>query len=131
MSLLSFVSHFVSPFARFIPRQDVWYIYSRQSWYSMPDDHDYSHLGKSLFRSRHYRVTVLRYLDEVSRGSSDGTSPRPRSRTDLPSAEVVKDFPFNSFCSPRALFRPQSTRDIADTKTFPQTTFSLLVFAST
>lgn len=91
----------------------------------MPDDDDYSHLGKSLFRSRHYRVTVLRYLDEVSRGSSDrNESPSSSPDRPIPSAEVVKHFPFYSFREPRALFRPQSTRDIDDSKALPQTTFS-------
>lgn len=128
--LYSFVSRSVSPFARFIPRQRI-RIYPRQSWYSMPDDDDYSHLGKSLFHSRHYRVTVLRYLDEVSRGSSDrnessSSSPnRFRPRKDFREGLFVL-----LFSSPRALF-PQSTRDIADSKAFPQTTFLLLVFAST
>lgn len=124
--LSSFVSRSVSPFARLISRQ-VSGIYPWQSWYSMPDDDDYSHLGKSLFRSRHYRVTVLRYLDEVSRGPSDrnesSSSSPDRFRGSREGLSVLL------FSSPRALFRPQSTRDIADSKAFPQTTFSLLVFA--
>lgn len=100
-------------------------IYPRvsRSRYSMPDG-NYSHLGKSLFRSRHYRVTVLRYLDEVSRGSLD----RSESSSSSPSrfcSRVEKDLPILLFSC--ALFRPQSTCDIADSKALPQTTLLLLV----
>lgn len=49
----------------------------------------------------------------------------PRLRADPVVRESRRTFPLYSFPS-CALFRPQSTCDIADSKTLPQTTFSLL-----
>lgn len=83
-----------APFARLF-RDRIPGIYPQQSWYSMLDGRNHSHPGKSLFRSRHYRVTALRYLDEVGRGSSDRNEPSSSSPCRFRPC-VEEDFPFHS-----------------------------------
>lgn len=87
---------------------------------------DYSHLGKSLFRSRHYRVTVLH--TSLSRWSQSRVLGQKRVLVLFPEPILSagrEGSPVLLFSC--ALFRSQSTCDIADSKALPQTTLLLLV----